>query len=404
MTGLANHADTSSLKLVAHCIGQPTTDRLMNEFNNCTAYCVPTIIDDGVQGGSVSHGLMLQHAVSMLDDGDIHLIADTDTVVLARGWDDYLRIQLLDKRIGVVGATFEDIGGFSSGSEPGQMFKKIPYTAFMALSPLHRWRDLDLTSQKNEANIPITDPTMSLIYNLPVGFTVLRDVGFRIPPYLHDHGINYTGWEQLKGSKTALVLKGLNDYHEEYHVENGVPFVIHQRGSLRHPFREGMSTAFYAAADAWLTRVKNHGPTWEWTPNADNASVLEHVASIKQAEAPRIAEIVRTASVRPYSPETLAGWVKITADDAGIFSRHTQPVPNCIAVPTHRKHVRVEGTVSGLSLLAPNCGSTAYSMTIRNMTPAPVTIKVAELPRAVTVPDGKCWLVLIDVDGAVHVE
>jgi hypothetical protein len=48
------------------------------------------------------------------------------------------------------------------------------------------------------------------------------------------------------------VLQGTNDYHEEFHLR-GRPFVVHQRGSHKHPFRTmPLSAPFYAAVESYL--------------------------------------------------------------------------------------------------------------------------------------------------------
>ncbi|MGH7753422.1 MAG: hypothetical protein ACREN5_11465, partial [Gemmatimonadales bacterium] len=50
-------------------------------------------------------------------------------------------------------------------------------------------------------------------------------------------------------------LHGTSDYHEEFHLR-GRPFLVHQRGSHKHPFRSmPLSAPFYAAIESYLRGV-----------------------------------------------------------------------------------------------------------------------------------------------------
>jgi len=281
MREFANHSE--ALKLSVQCDCHATAERLSTLPNVRSYFGQSDVLGGGRNvGGSIQHGLLLERALTLVDDGDIHIIADSDTSILAKGWDDYIRLQLLDVGVGVVGPTFEEIGGFSSGYDKVQMFKKIPYTAWFAMSPMHNWHDLKVMSDK-QRTILIENEDMANVYNLPVGHSLLLDVGWQIPQYLHDHKISYVGWPQLKGSKTATVIKGLNDYHEEYHVDNDVPFLVHQRGSRNHPFRLADSAIFYEAVDRWLEQERKRDARWTWKPNESNSHVLQRMIEISNS-------------------------------------------------------------------------------------------------------------------------
>lgn len=417
MRELASHPE--ALKMTAHCIGPTAADRL-GKLANSQGFPVPGT-DGGVggQGGSMAHGVCVEHALAMTDDGDIHLNVDSDTVVLAKGWDDYVRIQLLDQNVGIMGATFEDIGGFSSGGGLSQTFKGIPYTCWMAMSPAHRWRDLKVRPAKG-TDLPISNEGLAKIYGLPVGYSVLKDVGWQIPEYLHSRSIPYTGWKHLKGSKDAVVLKGLSDYHEEFHVDGGVPFVVHHRGSLRHAYRgDRISQNFYAAVDNYLNQErKREQPRWTWQASESNADIRATMQVMAQESTDRVAQFAAQArsgsplpdtstAPSPVSASSIGGWLKATLDDKGIFGRYTQPVPSIVDITftpdLMGKHLRLEGTVSGVHIQLPPAPTRPHWMTVRNMTVGPVTLRVPDGRVTLEVPVNACWQILVDVDGVIHV-
>jgi len=426
MRELANKPDF--LRLSVHCMGPTAVERLTS-LPNTKVYQVADIAVDTGLVGSMGHAACVEHAMTMTDDGDIHIVADSDTVVLAKGWDDYVRYELLDKGLGTFGTTYEDIGGFTSGAGTVQTYKNVPNVVWMALSPNHRWRDLRARPRKND-NLHITNEGQSKIYGLPIGYHVLRDVAWQIPEYLSSRGITYVGWKQLKPSKDATVLKGLSDYHEEYHVtEDDIPFVVHHRGSMRHAYRgDRISQNFYAAVDAWLVQEKARPTRWLWSPNDANKHALMAMAGSKSQATERIAEIEKGAGLVLTTPvpapavpniassnvaaggSTIAGWLKATLDGNGVWSRYTTPVPEVINVDftpeLTGKNLRLEGTVSNVCITLPPVPESGrpHTMTIRNLTAGSVTLKIPAGRLELQVPKDKCWLILVDVDGVVHVE
>lgn len=415
MRALATHPD--ALKISVHCIGPTAQERLKDLPNGKTFYVPNAEVDKGMSG-STAHGACIEDALKMTDDGSIHLLVDGDTVVLAKGWDDYIRIALLDRRVGIIGTAVEDIGGFTSGAGNVQMAKNLPTVAWCALSPRHRWRDLKAMPRK-ETNIRITTDVQSKIYNLPLGFEVLRDVAWQIPEYLHNNGITYEAWTQLKPSGRAIVLKGLSDYHEEYHLNGSdasLPFVVHQRGSMRHAYRtDRISKSFYGAIDTWLEAEKLRSARWVWSPNDSNKDVLESIeamaaAALERASAPTPIEpaSVKTEATSGTPGATLSGWLKATFEGEQLWSRHSsKAVPATLdlayACDNANRFLRLEGTVSGLWLALPSGASRSHRIVIRNMLPAAVTAKVTGCSRTVQVPADSCWDLLVDVDGVVKV-
>jgi len=182
--------------------------------------------------------------------GCYDVIADCDTVIVAPQWDSLLTSVLSE--VGIVGAAYEEIGGFSSGSGRRQTYKRLPNVTWIALSPAHDFRTLD-ASHGLERAVRIRTQEQAALYNLPIGSELLRDVGWQLPSYLAAHDITPLAMVHVKPSSAeARVLHGTNDYHEEFHLR-GRPFLVHQRGSRKHPFRSTpLSASFYAAIELYL--------------------------------------------------------------------------------------------------------------------------------------------------------
>lgn len=201
-------------------------------------------------GGSNGHAAGLNAAFANAGRDVVNVIADTDTVILKRDWDTLI-VTLL-QRFGIVGTCYEDIGGASSGSGKVQTYKRLPSLTWIALSPTYDFSGLDAAPDKG-TNIAIADEALSRLYNLPIGFELVRDVGWELPRYLQERGIPSTVFDQVKpSSDAAKAVKSGNDYHEEYQW-HGEPILAHQRGSHQHRFRVGdLSGSFYDACERYL--------------------------------------------------------------------------------------------------------------------------------------------------------
>jgi hypothetical protein len=202
--------------------------------------------------GSSQHAAGLNSAFRMTG-GCYDVIADCDTVIVAPQWDSLL-VSVLSE-VGIVGTSYEEIGGFSSGRGRRQTYKRLPNSTWVALSPVHDFRALD-ASHALERAVRIRTPEQAALYNLPIGSELLRDVGWQLPAYLAAHDITPLAMAQIKPSSAeARVLNGISDYHEEFHLR-GQPFLVHQRGSHKHPFRSmPLSALFYAAIESYLGRL-----------------------------------------------------------------------------------------------------------------------------------------------------
>lgn len=184
--------------------------------------------------GSNGHSAGISSALSIVDQ-NINLIVDSDTVILKKSWDSFIIKQL--KNYGIIGTSYEKIGGFSSGLGRTQTYKKKPNLTWVALSPRYDWSKFDPRPNKS-VNITINSRKLSNLYNLPVGYSMACDVGWRMPSFLDLNKIPFLIFDQIKPtSSKAVAIKTGMDYHEEFHCNNKI-FLAHQRGSHQHPFRK----------------------------------------------------------------------------------------------------------------------------------------------------------------------
>lgn len=204
--------------------------------------------------GSVGHALGIQSFLSNLKENDINVISDSDCVMLMKDWD--LEITNVLRDNGIAGTVYEDIGGFSSGNGSVQTYKKIPNFTWAALGPKHDW-NFDAMCQKQE-NLPISSEELSKIFNLPIGSSLLREGNWKLPIHLHEKQISYYSFEFVRPTSglAKAVLSG-EDYHTEYQLKDGRPFVAHQRGSMSKAFRQHhLSKTFYDACERYLGEVR----------------------------------------------------------------------------------------------------------------------------------------------------
>jgi hypothetical protein len=200
-------------------------------------------------GGSSGHAAGLNSALRMTG-GAVDIVADCDTVILMPEWDRIVAQEL--ETAGIVGATYEAVGGFSSGSGAKQTYKDLPTLTWVALSPRYDFRRLD-AAHRLWRSLPLRSAQSAALYNLSAGHRLVRDIGWKLPRYLRQHGIPAKVLRHVKPtSAEAQVLAGTHDYHDEFLLGDR-PFVVHQRGSRKHPFRsQPLSAPFYDAAERYL--------------------------------------------------------------------------------------------------------------------------------------------------------
>lgn len=212
--------------------------------------------------GSLGHAKSVNDAISKFVPAEINVISDTDIALLTNDWDLLLERLLLGvNSYGIVGVPYENVGGFSSDTGKTQTYKNIPTATWMAMSPEFDFSKLTVLPDK-ESVIHIDTLELAEVFQLPVGYQLLKDVGWQIPIYLHEHKIPYLALDIVKPtSPEAKVLRGCSPYHDEFQLD-GQPLVAHQRGSMKHRFRiDPLSVDFYDACDRYL-----NNPSWAVFP------------------------------------------------------------------------------------------------------------------------------------------
>lgn len=207
--------------------------------------------------GSIGHMLGLNAIFAKIDgDDDPNVISDADCIVLMKGWDAWLRKQLKTHK--AIGTTYEDVGGFSSGSDTVQTYKRVPNFSWCALGSGPDWSNVDTSSDKGSP-FAIATQEQSETFNLPIGFSVYREPCWQFPIFLKQRGVTPYPLDFVRptSEKAKAVLSG-EDYHTEYQLLDGTPYVAHQRGSMSKRFRvHHLSKTFYDACEAYIG--KNNG-------------------------------------------------------------------------------------------------------------------------------------------------
>lgn len=242
-------------KITIHCVSSPQTAEYANRMFYIAQKLAlhPQLLtmrthESGRQGSSRGHAEGLIDVFKSIDDEGIHVIADSDTVLLRRGWDDDTRRMLAPRLLGegwdFFGTAYDLKGSFSAGSGPVQAYKQCPTFTWLALDgDATRWQAFD--PRPTEGTLPIRDALTAHIYGLDIGDELLRDVGWRLPEYMA-----MRKWATLERGRA--VLAGLSEYNEEFHLD-GKPFVAHQRGSSKHRFMsDPHSRPFYETCQLYL--------------------------------------------------------------------------------------------------------------------------------------------------------
>lgn len=232
--------------------------------------------------GSTGHAKSIDTAIANFALGQINIISDTDIAILMKNWDVSLEKALCGpSAVGVVATKMEGLGGFNCGNIPIQHYKEKPTTTWMAISPQFDFSRLSVMPDK-ENYIAVNTPGLADLYQIPVGFQVLKDTGWQIPAYLKDNNIPYLSLDIVKPtSAEAIALKGCNPYHDEFHWD-GKPFLAHQRGSMKHRFRiDPLSQDFYDACDRYLGN-----PAWAVHPTAKDRQKALMQDAINLAKTP----------------------------------------------------------------------------------------------------------------------
>lgn len=226
--------------------------------------------------GSFGHALGLAMCLKNLDQGALNVISDTDVCVVKNNWDELLR-ELFDlsdsnlkstkgdNALGILGTTYEDYLGFSTGSSIVQTYKGSPTLTWCALSPNYDFTSLNVFPEKQD-EFEISSQELSNVYGLPLGFRLLKDVGWQLPLFLYNNNIPFRIFQHIKpNSSHAVVLKNGYSYHDEFHLNNQ-PFLVHQRGSMKHSYRlDKISKDFYLKVISFL-----NNPDWMLNPSKND--------------------------------------------------------------------------------------------------------------------------------------
>lgn len=229
---------------------------------------VEKILVNNAHKGSTGHSMGLTLALKNFTTGHINIISDADVCVLVKNWDlsllEYLTTSSTQivKSTGVIGVTYENLDGFSSGNSEIQTYKKAPTLTWCLFMPDYDFSKLDPSSKKDDLFL-IHSTQLSKIFSLPQGYSLLKDVGWQLPIFLTENSIPYLIFDHVKPSDSdAKILAGADDYHDEFHY-NKRPFLVHQRGSMKHAFRlSKFSKDFYNRVDEFLDY-----PTWFTNPS-----------------------------------------------------------------------------------------------------------------------------------------
>jgi hypothetical protein len=162
-----------------------------------------------------------------------------------------------------------------------------------------------MPQKKKQTSLTAAD---AVINGLPEGWVLFRDVGWRIPTFLHRESIPFITFEHVKPTTAyAKALAAVDwDYHEEYQI-NHTPMVVHHRGASLHAYRKSpRSNAFYDAAWNYINDVEKTRHTW-----SKIASGKPEVISTRGVKPKKIE--VRTPNP-PKKPKRTTNYVKASTN------------------------------------------------------------------------------------------
>jgi len=177
----------------------------------------------------------------------VHVICDSDTVVVKQGWDELVS-RILDE-IDCFGTAYQDIGCRFSRSQKLQTYKGKPNVQWLALKPGIPWSQYSVGNKQLVDNFTITSPEQSDTFGLPTDYQLLTDTCWNFPLFLYEHGLSSMALPNVN------VPKLVGRSYEEWWYYDEV-FVVHQGKSRKHEFRRtSFSDDFYRACDAALGYV-----------------------------------------------------------------------------------------------------------------------------------------------------
>ncbi len=197
--------------------------------------------------GSNGHACGLNSIVRNFNKIEGHnLIIDADCAVISNYWDDIICKWL--KNFDLIGTNYEEKGGYTSGDGLNQTYKKLPNAVFMVIKNGIDLSKLNWMPDK-ERNLKIQTKKLSTVYNLPLGYELVRDVGWRLPSLIYEKKLKVKVSKYIILKNKLRKLKTGYEYNQEYHFDN-ILFIGHQRGSARFEFRKSkFSKNFYKCVE-----------------------------------------------------------------------------------------------------------------------------------------------------------
>ena len=251
-----------------HCIADQDAEHYFRFMVKC-AHDLASSPDDLVFNriipsgkGSNGHANGLMQAFKDFNPEHINVIADSDTVVLCRGWD--MRLQEVfsivrqgnqpGDRVDILGGLPEPLNGVCRGTGPKQMHGRVIMT-WTAFAPNVTLVGHDFSPDKGRHHF-IIDEQDSKRWALPIGHDVLCDTAWRLPIIYDEMDLRVVGLKNrrlnsLPGCET------LDKAHELWMLDTGsataLPFVAHQRSSCNHRFMgDAFSKSFYESCERIL--------------------------------------------------------------------------------------------------------------------------------------------------------
>lgn len=202
----------------------------------------------GFAAESVAHGAAVGEVFKSIEGSpsDLHVICDSDTVVLQPKWD--VTVQRFLQLVDCVGGAYEALD--SSSRSRVSKYQNTPHMTWLALKPGLPWHRFE-PQRPFVSDIHVGTDADALLWGLPIGFDVTSDACWNFPIFLRDNQLTSLGLRDTIPNYKALA--GFRPIHDEWELPDGTPFVVHQRRAIQTPFRaEGFSREFYDRCDELL--------------------------------------------------------------------------------------------------------------------------------------------------------
>jgi hypothetical protein len=184
-----------------------------------------------------------------IEPAAVHIICDSDTVVVMPDWD--LAVLTALETHDCIGTAYAPIGSMAAGCGRKQTYKDKPNVEWLALKPGKPWHRFDPARPGHGGHSIVVDsPEAEVLWGMKLGYEVLTDTCWNFPMFLRDYGLTSQALPNIE-HRQYVALQGMMCY-EEWHLD-GVPFVVHQGKSRKNSFRgTAFSKSFYDRCDQLL--------------------------------------------------------------------------------------------------------------------------------------------------------